>query len=222
MTDERYVYQQDIREKKTIGRSAFAKRTGSKTRYVGLPSDHLTEAQKKRRNGPVRTYNINKCIHSWAVFKSMPSDLKATYMRNCLNTYGARAPQVAEVFEINPVTLRKHLIDSGIAIGGRGGRYTLSPDWDKFVAGELNIMGKPFLPDEPDKTEDKILEVSPAPVVLDKPALIAKPEINPYRVTLSLEGTPAQLADLIAVLTDSATAYDFKLTITAAKGGETT
>lgn len=214
MTDERYVYIQDIREKKAIGRGAFAKKCGSKTGYVGLPSDHLTEAQKRRRNGPVQTYNINRIIRDWTTFKALPDDLKKEYMRGCRNNYGAKVAHVAEAMGVKPATLSNHLYTRSIYIGQLGRPKPLSPDWQKFVSGEMNLRGEYILPRVSDIL-DSTPEVSPDPVVLDAPAPAARPSVTPSRVNFSLEGTTAQLADLVALLTNSTSVYDFELTITA-------
>ena len=210
MTDERYLFMQDIKEKNRTKSGAYHKRSGAKSKYVGLPSDHMTKAEWKRRNSPVKTYNINTCIHDWNTFKELPADLKREYILRCRNTYGARLPVVAESLSVNPVTLRKNLIDSGISVG-RGGTYTLKPEWQGFVADLLDSKGAPL---NPDTTEPETAHESVLPVVINKPVLIAKPEVNPYKVIVSMLSTPAQLADIVAVLTDSDTTYNFELTIT--------
>ena len=215
MTDERYVYMQDLKQKNATKSGAYHKRSGKRSHYVGLPSDHLSPAELKRRNGPLKTYNINTCIHDFAQFKELPADLKKAYVIGCRDTYGARIPELATVMDIHPTSVRKNLIDSGVSIG-KGGRYKLDPKWNDFVNGYLNLKGEYTGTIAPNTTEE---EAKPTlPIVIDKPELIAKPEVNPYKVTLSMCGTPSQLADLIAVLTDRDMAYDFSVTINGKEG----
>lgn len=60
MTDERFVFQQTNRERAAAGRGdRCKKRQGGK--YVRLPSDNLTEKEKRAMNGEVKTYNVQRC-----------------------------------------------------------------------------------------------------------------------------------------------------------------
>ena len=63
----------DAMQKKRIGRGYHNMKR--RTRGCALPSDHLTAAQLKARNGSVNTYNLNLPM-SWETFKAMPKDLQ--------------------------------------------------------------------------------------------------------------------------------------------------
>lgn len=223
MTDEKYIYLQDIREKKSAGRGVFGKRTGSKTRYVGLPHDHMTAAELKRRNGKVSTVKLNQPI-TYAELKELTPSLRFLYLDNCINRYKARRLDLVAMLGISNPGFGKMIAKLPGKLEFKGGLHKPAPEWLAFINGEaaeiipedVRALRDPVpaaaepavvepIPDEP------TVEVSP--VVLDSPVLVTKPEINPYRVTLSLVGTPAQLADVIAVLTDKDTAYDFEVTI---------
>lgn len=229
MTDEKYIYLQDIREKKSAGRGVFGKRTGSKTRYVGLPHDHMTAAELKRRNGKVSTVKLNQPI-TYAELKELTPSLRFLYLDNCINRYKARRLDLVAMLGISNPGFGRMIAKLPGKLEFKGGLHKPAPEWLAFINGEaaeiipedVRALRDPVpaaaepavvepIPDEP------TVEVSP--VVLDSPVLVTKPEINPYRVTLSLVGTPAQLADVIAVLTDKDTAYDFEVTISM-KGGD--
>ena len=229
MTDEKYIYLQDIREKKSAGRGVFGKRTGSKTRYVGLPHDHVTAAELKRRNGKVSTVKLNQPI-TYAELKELTPSLRFLYLDNCINRYKARRLDLVAMLGISNPGFGRMIAKLPGKLEFKGGLHKPAPEWLAFINGEaaeiipedVRALRDPVpaaaepavvepIPDEP------TVEVSP--VVLDSPVLVTKPEINPYRVTLSLVGTPAQLADVIAVLTDKDTAYDFEVTISM-KGGD--
>ena len=229
MTDEKYIYLQDSREKKSAGRGVFGKRTGSKTRYVGLPHDHMTAAELKRRNGKVSTVKLNQPI-TYAELKELTPSLRFLYLDNCINRYKARRLDLVAMLGISNPGFGKMIAKLPGKLEFKGGLHKPAPEWLAFINGEaaeiipedVRALRDPVpaaaepavvepIPDEP------TVEVSP--VVLDSPVLVTKPEINPYRVTLSLVGTPAQLADVIAVLTDKDTAYDFEVTISM-KGGD--
>ena len=43
LSDEEYVFRKDIQEKKSIGRGAFHKKNGSKSKKCNFPSDYMTK-----------------------------------------------------------------------------------------------------------------------------------------------------------------------------------
>lgn len=69
----------DVMQKKRIANSAARMKRGSKSKKCSLPSDHLTPAQWKRRNGPVNTYSLNQPM-DWGTFKSLPVDIQQSYI----------------------------------------------------------------------------------------------------------------------------------------------
>lgn len=69
----------DVMQKKRIAASARKRVCGSKSKWVGLPSDHLTPAQMKARSGPVMSYNLSYPM-DYETFKSMPLDLQQSYL----------------------------------------------------------------------------------------------------------------------------------------------
>lgn len=224
MTDEKYIYLQDIREKKSAGRGVFGKRTGSKTRYVGLPHDHMTAAELKRRNGKVSAVKLNQPI-TYAELKELTPSLRFLYLDNCINRYGARRIDLVNMLGVSNPGFGKMMTKLPGKLEFKGSPRKPAPEWLAFINGEaaeivpedvraLRGPGPAVVEPSP---EEPTVEVSP--VVLDSPVLVAKPEVNPYHVKLSLVGTPAQLADVIAVLTDKDTAYDFEVTISM-KGGD--
>ena len=63
----------DCMQKKRIARGAFA-HINRKRGGCSLPSDTLTEKQRKEKNGEVKSYNITRPM-PWREFKPMPEDL---------------------------------------------------------------------------------------------------------------------------------------------------
>lgn len=84
----------DIVQKKRVARGAFA-HVNRKRGKCRLPSDYLTAAQRKERNGAVKTYNITRPM-PWEDFKAMPDDIKREYLRN-----------MQSFVAVQPHTLRK-------------------------------------------------------------------------------------------------------------------
>lgn len=70
----------DCMQKKRIARGAFA-HINRKRGGCSLPSDTLTEKQRKEKNGEVKSYNITRPM-PLEEFKEMLDDLKREYLRN--------------------------------------------------------------------------------------------------------------------------------------------
>jgi hypothetical protein len=106
----------DVMQKKRIAHSAFHKKRGSKSTKCCLPSDHLSPAEWKRRNGPVSTYKLDAPM-KWDEFRTMPEDLQRKYMTNLFALYGATAEMIADMFGVSAVTVSKFRRLNGIGPG---------------------------------------------------------------------------------------------------------
>lgn len=91
----------DALQKKRIAAGARHMRRGSRSKRCSLPSDHLTPAQLKRRNGPVSTYKLDEPMR-WDDFKAMPVDLQKQYLTNLVETYGATNEMLGDMFYVHP------------------------------------------------------------------------------------------------------------------------
>lgn len=93
----------DCMQKKRVARGAFAhinrKRSG-----CSLPSDALTEKQRKEKNGQVKSYNITRPM-PWHEFKAMPDDLRREFFRN-MQSCGGTAKWLAEEMGVSDQTIR--------------------------------------------------------------------------------------------------------------------
>lgn len=109
MTDLQYVYKQDIREKKSIGRGAFHKKCGSKSKKCTLPSDYLTRKEKMAMSGECKTYDMRK-FYTYEEFKQFPDDIRLQYLNSLINRYDVTIAAIAdELFHITPTGLYKYL-----------------------------------------------------------------------------------------------------------------
>lgn len=94
----------DCMQKKRIAMGAFAhinRRRGG----CSLPSDALTEKQRKEKNGEVKSYNITRPM-PWREFKAMPEDLKREFFRN-MQSFGGTAKWLAEEMNACDATIRR-------------------------------------------------------------------------------------------------------------------
>ena len=91
----------DVLQKKRTAAGARHMKRGSRSKRCSLPSDHLTPAQLKRRNGPVSTYKLDEPMR-WDDFKAMPVDLQKQYLTNLVETYGATNEMLSDMFYVHP------------------------------------------------------------------------------------------------------------------------
>ena len=108
----------DCMQKKRIAMGAFAhinRRRGG----CSLPSDALTEKQRKEKNGEVKSYNITRPM-PWHEFKAMPEDLKREFFRN-MQSFGGTAKWLAEEMGACDATIRREaeLVGAPFRRGGR-------------------------------------------------------------------------------------------------------
>ena len=101
----------DALQKKRIAAGARHMKRGSRSKRCSLPSDNLTPAQLKRRNGPVSTYKLDAPMR-WDDFKAMPVDLQKQYLTNLVEAYGATNEMLGDMFYVHPThvgTVKKAL-----------------------------------------------------------------------------------------------------------------
>lgn len=91
----------DVLQKKRIAAGARHMKRGSRSKRCSLPSDNLTPAQLKRRNGPVSTYKLDAPMR-WDDFKAMPVDLQKKYLTNLVEAYGATNEMLGDMFYVHP------------------------------------------------------------------------------------------------------------------------
>lgn len=137
MTDERFVFTQDVKERSQMKTGAFHKKNGSKSKKCTFPSDHLTAKQKKKLNGECETLKLNEPFRDWKAFKKYSVTMKTAYLDNLIHNYGARQKDVAEMFGITPNTIYLFCKELGIRFP-KGGHGTGEMD-DRF----LDFLTKP-------------------------------------------------------------------------------
>ena len=91
----------DVLQKTRIAAGSRHMRRGSRSKRCFLPSDNLTPAQLKRRNGPVSTYKLDAPMR-WDDFKAMPVDLQKQYLTYLVETYGATNEMLGDMFYVHP------------------------------------------------------------------------------------------------------------------------
>lgn len=140
MNDEKYVYIQDVREKKITARSARGKRTHNGSRGgVKLPSDYMTEKEKKAMSGEVKTYRLNEPM-SWDEFKGMPTDIQISYIKLLKEKYGVCNTAISKMLGVCHDMVTNHMKSKGYDISAiEHGKFD-KEGWLAFISGVPNIV----------------------------------------------------------------------------------
>lgn len=137
MEDAEYIFNQTSAERKRVGRGDYyKKRKGG--RYVRLPSDNLTEKEKRALNGKCVTYNLNRPA-SWKGFKTWPQDVQIEYLKK-LDDMGATTYDMAKMFGCGYSTLARHrrLLGCACSVGGKHKGIDKSA-WLKFIGDAVPV-----------------------------------------------------------------------------------
>ena len=126
MKDEKYVFFQDLKEKKVTGYSARKQRSHcGKGGRVKLPSDYLTKKELKNMSGKCRTYRLNSPM-KWREFKAMPEDLQIAYIKAIKEKYNPTVTAIGKMMGVERANLSKHLPGLGFEKQPKGAH-----EWDK-------------------------------------------------------------------------------------------
>lgn len=158
MKDETYAFISDVKEKGFTARSARHTRTHcGKGGRVRLPSDNLSKKELEKMNGEVKRYRLNDPM-DWKEFKSMPDDLKITYIKLLRQKFNVPGTQIAKMMGINTCSFSQEMTRLGIGAGKSSrGRST---QWDKegFLAWWHGVDKLPTpVPVEPTQEEKEAI-----------------------------------------------------------------
>lgn len=187
MDDSTYTFIQHQRETKATARGARSRKSGAHSRKVTLPSDHLTPAQKRRLNGTVQTYDMNK-PHTLAELKLWPVDLRHEYMQKLIDTYLPNNTDLADMLGC-PTSSVSYVLGTHFVIHRSRG-YTPSPDNTDFLR---------FILDEPAPMPEPAPEPEPLPEVHSWPGTITNPAGTVLYDTITAQFT-GTVDDLIRVI----------------------
>ena len=97
----------DAKQKKIIARSARHMASKRGKRGCTLPSDNLTEAQRRKLNGECRTYSLREPL-TYEQFRDLPKDLQVEYMTWLRETFRPTDRRIADMFGVSK-TLVQHI-----------------------------------------------------------------------------------------------------------------
>ena len=96
----------ECKTKKQIAQNAKRMKNGSKSRKCSLSTDHMTEAQWKKKNGEVKTMNLNQPV-TYEQLKSMPADLQKEYVEKLISRFGCNLTALAKFFGLDSKGINK-------------------------------------------------------------------------------------------------------------------
>lgn len=171
----------DVMQKKRIANNAARMKRGSKSKKCSLPSDHLTPAQWKRRNGPVSTYSLNQPM-DWETFKSLPTDIQQSYIDILQSRFNVPTATISkELFGKTGPAMKALVEKNGLKYIRMKGRNMTSEEreaWEHWLNPEKceesheNVMEKcEMLPEEPEMVQHPDELFDPKPVAEEAPAV---------------------------------------------------
>ena len=203
----------DVMTKKRIARGAAARKCGSKSRRCTLPSDYLTDAQKKARNGKMSTYNLSKPM-TYEQFKLMPRDLQREYLLKLRNDMHASARVIAQMFGCSYETVRVVIRDLGINTGGKKIYMNLDQlmRWNNWLSGDA--ANTPVAVTEPEtepETETEAETISAAAEETEDASTPVNNDASTEEIKcaallggkLNLRGTASEILSRLAIVFDA-------------------
>ena len=203
----------DVMTKKRIARGAAARKCGSKSRRCTLPSDYLTDAQKKARNGKMSTYNLSKPM-TYEQFKLMPRDLQREYLLKLRNDMHASTRVIAQMFECSDETVRVVIRNLGINTGGKKMYMNLDQlmRWNNWLSGDA--ANTPVAVTEPETETEAEAEAETISAAAEETEDAGAPVNNDASTEemkcaallggkLNLRGTASEILSRLAIVFDA-------------------
>lgn len=170
MTDEKFVFIEDSKDKKRTARSAKNK-VGKGSKKVRFPSDFLTKKELENMNSDVRTYDLTKPM-KWAEYKAMPEDLRKAYLLRLRNLYNVGSSSLAKMFGVSDPTVTREWKLMGVPQRDR--RKLTDPAWESFIrysGKEVSTIGDLIPPELKAKLDEYEEKHPPAVIAKDEPSL---------------------------------------------------
>lgn len=108
-------FEYECLQRKRLAQQAKYRKCGSKSKKCSLSTDYMTHSQWKKRNGVIVTVNLKRPI-SWDEFKALPKSMQEEYMLYMMENFGANATSFAEMFGVQPLTIRRHIQSQNLAV----------------------------------------------------------------------------------------------------------
>lgn len=202
MTDERFVFTSDVRERKRTASGARAKKGGSRSKRCTLPSDALSASQKRKLNGSVESISLNSPM-SWARLRELAPTLQFLYLDHLVNEHKARRVDLCAMLGVATCTFWKlqQKLPGKLIFNGQSKKP--APEWTRFMEAGYQ--------DVPATGNDAPQEATPAQ---DTPSVESTPAVLAGSVTVRC--TASHVLDALKrLIDDPAQEYTFTVSFTA-------
>ena len=158
MKDEEFLFLQDSREKKIIGRSYYNRKNhAGKVGTVRFPSDGLTKKELESMNGETKTYKMNSPMN-WQEFRGMPDDLKIAYIKALRKKFAVPNIEIAKMFGCSkPILYKEFKRLGGLAVGSGAnhGKWEQEAEWFAWLdSRKPDANTEATVEETPNATED--------------------------------------------------------------------
>lgn len=116
MTDEAYIFKQDVREKAITARSSH-KIGSSRRRKCSFSTDRMTRKEWEKMNGPIYRITPGEPM-PWEAFKALPDTLQKKYVECILEKYKVGPNAIARMFKISGAYCGNYLRGLGFSFSG--------------------------------------------------------------------------------------------------------
>lgn len=136
MDDALYVLRQDTKRKKETARSAR-----KKVRHTGckLPSDFMSEKEKRSMNGKESSMNLYKPM-TYKFFKTLSKEMQEEYILFLKKTFRAGRADIVRMLGVSANAFSTYIRDAhgtGLNINFSKGKSRLrKQEWDVFLCGQ--------------------------------------------------------------------------------------
>lgn len=138
MTDEAFIYRNDVNERANIARLSKSRVSKSGCR---LPSDNMSHWAKKRQNGALITVYPDRPI-LYDDFKELGEDSQREYLQGLIDNHGGTTERIAKMWGVSEAKVKNHRqllgIKSYISYSANGLDMQDAMKWTEFLcAGDF-------------------------------------------------------------------------------------
>ena len=131
------IHQQEVQRGRELAKGARYKKNGSKSKKCSLPSDNLTNKQRKELSGKPMSLKMNEPMR-FAEFNALSKYLKQEYIEHLSKTYNLDWSRLAWMFRVSPAIVKSRFAKDGVEFKSKRGRM-IAKDLEAFtvfVVGE--------------------------------------------------------------------------------------
>ena len=128
------AFEETVRERKRLIPSSRHRKRGSKSRFVLLPHEFLSVAQRRKMNGKVKVYKMKKPM-TWREFMALPDDLAGEYINEISSKYHVNYAALKDMFDVSPASMRSAFKTRGISFTPPHGTMAKedAEAWQSFI-----------------------------------------------------------------------------------------